>query len=38
VFETADDHLVLDLDGEPTLDLGGGRHPSRRTVIVPPRL
>ena len=36
-FDVSDD-LVLDLDGEPTLDLGGGRHPSRRAVIVPPRL
>ena len=38
-FDVADDDdFVLDLEGEPTLDLGGGRHPSRRAVIVPPRL
>ena len=30
--------LVLDLEGEPMIDLGSGRHPSHRAVIVPPRL
>ncbi len=32
------DDLVLDLEGEPLIDLGSGRHPSHRAVIVPPRL
>ncbi|MCB1015651.1 MAG: EAL domain-containing protein [Acidimicrobiales bacterium] len=32
------DDVVLDLDGDATIDLGGGRHPSRRHARVPPRL
>ena len=33
-----EDDLVLDLDGDPLIDLGSGRHPSHHRVIVPPRL
>jgi hypothetical protein len=36
--EPTDDDLVLDLEGDLMIDLGGDRHPSRRAVIVPPPL